>query len=200
MVIGLTDNHRSTCASLVVQSVKNLPVVQDTQVQSLGWEDPLEKEMATHSSILAWRISWTEEPGGLQSMGSQRVEHNWVTNTHLLTYNKRFTPNFTHGTGENIFHIKLTHSQAYFVGTSADSQVTQEEFRKWAYLLWGYCVAYSKIQISIYTGKLAGGTEVQACCRQLKTTLRSSRGIFLNVGWSHYGNNTPFKFQSHSSL
>ena len=56
-------------ASLVVQSVKNLPVIQETAVQSLGWEDPLEKEMATHSSILAWRIPWTEEPGGLQSMG-----------------------------------------------------------------------------------------------------------------------------------
>ena len=55
---------------------KNLPAVQETQIQSLGWEDPLEKEMATHSSILAWKISWTEEPGGLQSMGSQRVGHN----------------------------------------------------------------------------------------------------------------------------
>ena len=62
-------------ASLVAQMVKNLPVVQETWVQSLGWEDPLEKEMATHSSILAWRIPWTEEPGGLQSMGSQRVRH-----------------------------------------------------------------------------------------------------------------------------
>ena len=63
-------------ASLVAQSVKNLPAVQETQVQSLGWEDPLKKKMATHSSILAWKISWTEEPGGLQSMGSQRVGHN----------------------------------------------------------------------------------------------------------------------------
>ena len=62
-------------ASLVAQSVKNLPVVQETQVQFLGWEDPLEKEMATHSSILAWKISWTEEPDGLQSRGLQRVEH-----------------------------------------------------------------------------------------------------------------------------
>ena len=63
-------------ASLVAQSVKNLPAVQETGVQSLGWEDPLEKEMATHSSIFAWKISWTEDPGGLQSMGSQRVGHN----------------------------------------------------------------------------------------------------------------------------
>ena len=63
-------------ASPVAQSVKNLPAVQKTRVRSLGWEDPLEKEMATHSSILAWKISWTQqEPGGLQSMGSQRVGH-----------------------------------------------------------------------------------------------------------------------------
>ena len=62
-------------ASLVAQSVKNLPAVQETQVQSLGWEDPLEKEMAPHSSILAWRIPWAEEPGGLQSIESQGVGH-----------------------------------------------------------------------------------------------------------------------------
>ena len=62
-------------ASLVAQSVKDLPAVQETWVRSLGWEDPLEKEMATHSSILAWKISWTEEPGGLKSVGSQRVRH-----------------------------------------------------------------------------------------------------------------------------
>ena len=60
-------------ASLIPQLVKNLPAVQETGVRSLGREDPLEKEMATHSSILAWKISWMEEPGGLQSMGSQRV-------------------------------------------------------------------------------------------------------------------------------
>ena len=60
-------------ASLVVQTVKNLPAMQETQVPSLGREDPLEKGMATHSSILAWRIPWTEEPGGLESMGCQRV-------------------------------------------------------------------------------------------------------------------------------
>ena len=62
-------------ASLVAQMVKNLPTMQETWVQSLGQEDPLEKGMATHPSILAWRIPWTEEPGGLQSMGLQRVGH-----------------------------------------------------------------------------------------------------------------------------
>ena len=62
--------------SLVTQILKNLPALQDTWVQSLGWEDLLEKGTATHFSILAWRIPWTEERGRLQSMGSQRVGHN----------------------------------------------------------------------------------------------------------------------------
>ena len=61
--------------SLVAQTVKSPPATQETWVQSLGWENPLEKEMATHSSIVAWRILWTEEPGGLQSKGSQKVGH-----------------------------------------------------------------------------------------------------------------------------
>ena len=60
--------------------VKNLPAMKETWVRSLGWEDPLEKGMATYSSIIAWRISWTEKPGGLQSRGSQIVGHDWVTN------------------------------------------------------------------------------------------------------------------------
>ena len=62
--------------------VKNLSAMQETQVRSLGQEDSLEKEMATHSSILAWRIPWTEQPGGLQSMGSQRVGHDWNDLAH----------------------------------------------------------------------------------------------------------------------
>ena len=66
-------------ASLVIQMVKNLPAVQETQVRSLSGEDPREKEMGAHSSILAWETPWTEEPGRLQSMGSQRVRHNLVT-------------------------------------------------------------------------------------------------------------------------
>ena len=62
--------YMMSSASLVAQTVKHLPAVWETWVRSLGWEDPLEKEMATHSSTLAWKIPWTEEPGGLQSMGS----------------------------------------------------------------------------------------------------------------------------------
>ena len=69
---------------LVAQMEKNLPAVQETWVQSLSQEDPLEKAMATHSSILAWKIPWTEEPGGLQSIGSQRAGCDRATNTCLL--------------------------------------------------------------------------------------------------------------------
>ena len=68
---------------LVAQTVKSLPAMQETWVQSLGREDLLEKEMATHSSILAWKILWTEESGGLQSTGSQRVRHDWWTSLSL---------------------------------------------------------------------------------------------------------------------
>ena len=69
-------------ASLVAQMVKHLPAMQETRVGSLGWEDSLEKEMAIHSSILAWRIPWTEEPGRLQSMGLQKLDTTYQLNHH----------------------------------------------------------------------------------------------------------------------
>ena len=72
--------------SLVAQMVKNLPAMLETWVQSLGWEDPLENGMATHSSILAWRIPWADEPGGLQSMGSQRMSGTTERLTLLLHF------------------------------------------------------------------------------------------------------------------
>ena len=71
--------------SLLAQMVKRLPTMRETQVQSLGQEDPLEKDMAPHSSTLAWKIPWMEEPGRLQSMGSQRVGHDWVTSFHFTS-------------------------------------------------------------------------------------------------------------------
>ena len=77
------QKHRT---SLVAQTVKRLSTMRETRVKSLGWEDPLEKEIAVHSSTLAWKIAWTEEPGRLQSMGSQRVRHDWVTSLLLLSY------------------------------------------------------------------------------------------------------------------
>ena len=78
--------HEWIGGSLVAQMVKNLPVMQETHVWSPNQEDPLEKGMATHSSILAWRIPWTEEPGRLQSMGLQRVRHDWATNIFIFTF------------------------------------------------------------------------------------------------------------------
>ena len=71
--------------SRVAQRLKRLPAMWETWVQSLGWEDPLGKEMATHSSILAWRIPWMEEPSGLQSTGSQRVGNNRATSLHFTS-------------------------------------------------------------------------------------------------------------------
>ena len=83
--VTLTFRLRCGCihvwASLVAQMVKNLPALQETWVQSLGQEDPLEKEMAAHSSALAWRIPWTEESGAPQSVGSQRAGHDWAAST-----------------------------------------------------------------------------------------------------------------------
>ena len=76
--------------SLAAQKVKKLPAVQENGDQSLDWEDPLKKEIATHSSVLDWRIPWSEEPGGLQSMRSQRVRHNWAANTFTFTFNTVF--------------------------------------------------------------------------------------------------------------
>ena len=78
-----TYTHSFLDSSLVAQMVQSLPAVPETWVRFLGQEDPLEKEMATHSSILAWRIPWTEEPGGLQSTGSQRVRQDCGTSLHF---------------------------------------------------------------------------------------------------------------------
>ena len=78
--------------SLVAQTVKRLPTMWETRVRSLGWEDPLEKEMATHSRILAWKIPWTEEPGWLLSMVSQRVGQDWATSLHYTESEKGFKP------------------------------------------------------------------------------------------------------------
>ena len=80
LTFTLRSNVKVTRASLVAEMVKSLPSVQEAWVRSLGQEDPLEKGMATHSSILAWEVSWTEEPGRLQTMCSQKVGHNGMTN------------------------------------------------------------------------------------------------------------------------
>ena len=90
--VSLNSTFHLPVETLVAQTVKNLPAMQETWVQSLGQEDPLETEMATHSSILAWKIPWTEETGALQSMGLQRVRHDWATElTEVLTRWEKLT-------------------------------------------------------------------------------------------------------------
>ena len=100
--------YQFTWASLVVQMVKHLPAMWETWVQSLGWEDPLEKAMATHSSTLAWKIPWMEETGRLQSMGSQRVGHDWATSLtcHQFTWIKDFKISFSFSVGDWVW-VKL---------------------------------------------------------------------------------------------
>ena len=83
---NFTAPYHTTGVSPVAQLVKNLPAMQETLVQFLCWEDPLEEGMATHSSILAWRIPWTEEPGGPQYIGSQRIRHDWATKQSASYY------------------------------------------------------------------------------------------------------------------
>jgi len=85
--------------------------MQDTRVQSLGWEDPLEKGMATYSSILAWKISWTEEPGGLQSMGLQRVGHDWATDTFQTSYPLVQLIKINKQTKKEHFNLVIKHSR-----------------------------------------------------------------------------------------
>ena len=98
--------------ALAAHLVKNLPTMQETWVRSLGQEDPLEKEMATNSSILAWKIPWTEEPGGIQSMGSPRVRYNLATKLPLhwlTTYFLQISPNKTPVVGRKMFptHVSI---------------------------------------------------------------------------------------------
>ena len=77
--------HILVMVSLVAQTLKNLPAMWETEVWSLGREDPLKKGLGTQSSILAWKIPWTEEPGELQSVGLQSIRHDWATNTFIFT-------------------------------------------------------------------------------------------------------------------
>ena len=101
--------------SLVAQTVKRLPPVQEIRVQSLGPEDLLEKEMATHSSILAWKIPWMEEPGRLRSMGSQRVGHDWATS--LFTFCSRVRV-FSFMYFEGVVGVAATHGPAAWAPTA----------------------------------------------------------------------------------
>ena len=90
MVSGFAVTFLILWTSLVAQTVKHLPTMRETHVQSLCREDLLEKDMATHSNTLAWKIPWTEEPRKLQSMGSQKVGHDWATSLSLRTWTREY--------------------------------------------------------------------------------------------------------------
>ena len=98
--LKLAESIWHPAASLVAQRLKRLPPMWETRVRPVGWEDPLEKDMAAHSSTLAWRIPWTEEPGRLQSTGSQRVGHDWATSLHFTSV---LTQAFPSPEGQPIF-------------------------------------------------------------------------------------------------
>ena len=97
--------------SPVAQRLKRLPAMQETWAQSLGQEDPLEKEMATHSGILAWKIPWTEELGGLQSMGLQRVRYDRATSLSLLCIKYINSKELLHKTGNCIQYLIITYME-----------------------------------------------------------------------------------------
>ena len=104
--------------SPLAQCVKNPPATQETQVQALGWEDPLKEEMATHSSILAWEIPWTEGPGWLQSKILQRVRHNWTTDhsTIITNYHNLFCLSMSYiNINMNIYTHTHTHTYTYII-------------------------------------------------------------------------------------
>ena len=124
-------------ASLVAQMVKNLPTMQEPWVRSLGWDDPLEEGMATHSNILAWRIPLTEEPGRLQSMVSQRVRHDWVTKHIYMLYMH------IHVSQMYITCQEMTYTNTRI--TQGESGKDRQEIRTW--------IIYDWICISLRKGK-----------------------------------------------
>ena len=120
--------------SLVAQGLKNLPAMGETWVRSLGWEDPLEKEMATHSSILTWRIPWMEEPGGLQSTRFQRVGHDWVASLSLCWDRFFFLLLLLLAAwGQELLQL-LSHVQLFETPWTAACQASQSITNSWSFL------------------------------------------------------------------
>ena len=130
-------------ASLVAQMVKNQPAMRETQVQSLCWDDPLEKRMVIYSSILAWRIPWTEEPGGLQSMGLQRVRHDWSD----LTYSFTLTNSLTHS--HSLAHTLLSRYY-YLQGKKLRQREGKELFQSYTPMvqLWDSCLGKQSFMLT----------------------------------------------------
>ena len=119
---------------MFIRTPKEGNAMQKTQVPSLGREDPLEKEMATHSSILAWRIPWTEEPGGLQSTGSQRVGHDWATSLSLFSFmhwRRKWQPTPVFLPGESQGQGSLVGCHLWGRTESDTTEVTQQQQGMW---------------------------------------------------------------------
>ena len=117
--------------SLVAQMVKSLPTMWETRVRSLGREDPLEKEIATHSSTLAWKIPWTEERGRLQSMGSQRVGHDWATSLHFTNDNGEldYLAKCIEKIGCSFKKNKAKYNRLVFLNSGSTKNVSWEVFK-----------------------------------------------------------------------
>ena len=138
----------------VAQPVKNLPAMQETRVPSLCWEDSLEKGKATHPSILAWRIPWTEESGGLQSMGSQRVSHDWVTN---IFTSSRIVSELVH------LSLHCVKCWGYIEGGSRQRIITATrqivKLRKWTRLLFWHLILQSLQGANVSFVEMTGSTQ-----------------------------------------
>ena len=139
--MGCKSRKNNMRFSLVAQLVKSLPAVRETRVLSLGWEDPLEKEMAIHSSILAWRIPWTEESGGLQSMGSQESDTTeWLT--HITLHGRNRHDDITLGPQDGSLNgVSMQYSGLCFwardsLGLRGKSKCLWGVFKE--YICWGY--------------------------------------------------------------
>ena len=156
--------------------VKNLPAMQKTWVPSLSWEDALEKEKAPHSSFLAWRIPWTEEPGGLQSMGSLRVPHDWSTSLSPFTFmhwRRKWQPTPVFLPGESHGHRPL----AGYSSRGCKELVTTE------WLTQARCFQVLRWEIKIGAGHRERQGEGSTCLLQEsgKVSLRSRSWIEISV-------------------
>ena len=154
----------------MAQVVKNLPAIQETQVQILGQEAPLEEEMATHCSMLAWKIPWTEEPGRLQSMRSQRIRHDWA-HMHLCVHAHVYT--HVHAI---IYTHTFVHKPRYKLVRGHSPQKQFPEIGKSQDLIcFGIC--YSHVEISLSKGKHKDSwvTEQTASCPSWISSVESMR-------------------------
>ena len=173
---------------------RNLPAMQEIWVQSLGWEDPLEKGMATDSSILAWRVPWTEEPGGLLFMWSQRVGHDWVTNrhTHPETWVRFSCPCFGQKAADWESRLSECRVQGH-LGLPSSSQVA-----------WWLKTKQNKKPAGLIPGlgkSLAGGNgnPLQYCCLENPMDTRVWRAAVHGVAkiWTHLSNCACTHSQGH---